>query len=128
MLYRSTDPTFITGETPVSLYDMLFKFSLDGCMAREYFPRKRNPYKLVDFSLTACLVIFITFHWNLVSYKEECLSPFPCHLTHFIFPLISEAVTLCTVFWVLMLIEVVPERLCTWHVKEWVTGSRYKYF
>lgn len=48
--------------------------------------------------------------------------------TTFYFPLISEAVTLCTLFWVLMLIEVVPERMCTWHVKEWVIDSRYKYF
>lgn len=97
MLYRPTDPRFITEYTPVSLYNMLFTFSLDGCMAREYFPRKRSPYKLVDFSLPTCSVIFSHFVWIWASYKEECLSAFPCHLTHFIFPLISEAVTLCTV-------------------------------
>lgn len=128
---RFIGPRFITAWTSVDLCDMLFKFSHVKCMAREFFFFPQRNLYIPDFSFPTYSVaqwFFSTIHLNLVFYKEECLSAFPCHLTHSIFLLISEAVTLCTVFWVLMLIEVVPERRCTWHVKERVIDNRYKYF
>lgn len=128
---RFIGPRFITAWTSVDLCDMLFKFSPVKCMAREFPPTQGiYTYLVSAFQLAQWLSGFSLLSiwiWSPIK-RNECLSAFPCHPTHSVFLLISEAVTLCTVFWVLMLIEVVPERRCTWHVKERVIDNRYKYF
>lgn len=94
-----------------------------------FFPEKnRDLYKWTDFRLSNLLMIFICFPFECcLLLQRNALLPFLPPIM-FYFSSVSEAVTLYTILWVLILIEVVPEKMCTWHVTEWLIGSRYKYF
>lgn len=61
VLCRSKEQGSLLDWTPVSFSNLLFRFSLVGCMAREYFPRKRYPHKLADVSLPTDSVVFKHF-------------------------------------------------------------------
>lgn len=101
-------------------------FSYRVYSKRIFFSNKEIYINWLNPAFQLVLWFLSTFHLNLISYKQECLSVFPFYLPHFIF--LSFLKQWHCVLWVLMLIEAVPERMCTWHVKEWVINGRYKYF
>lgn len=87
---------------------------------RIFFPEKEIYVNWLNWAFQLAPWFLFTLHLNLVSFLSKCRPVFPWHLTHFIFPLIAEAVTLCTLCWLKLSLR---RRALDTSRSEWLTAD-----